>query len=146
MSFAGGRLRICQTNICQDDKGMYFFLCWSFGLEYISSGRPFQSSSLTRKAETSVYTCIFVGFPAASCASYDTGQTARHCALHRALMMDRLALVLLALLSDLFLNITLHKHFKYGVFIGNREPQQMRPRLACSISAAEGQEIGRAHV
>jgi len=49
MSLAGGDLRICQTNIHQDDKGMYFFLCWSFGLEYIPSGRPFQASQSTQE-------------------------------------------------------------------------------------------------
>lgn len=68
--------------------------------------------SLPRRAETSVCTHVCVGFPTVSSGSCDTGQRALHCALHRALMLVRVALAPLALLPDPFLSIALHKHLK----------------------------------
>lgn len=55
-----GNLRICQTNIHQDEEGMYFFLWWSFGLEYIPSGMPFQASESTQESRD-LSVCTFVG-------------------------------------------------------------------------------------
>lgn len=148
MSLAGGDLKICQTNIYQDEKGMYFFLCWSFGLEYIPSGILFQASeSIQEGRNVHVHTYLY---GLSTCLLWELWHWQRPhlCALHRVLIPVRLASAPLALLPDLCLSVALHKHLHCGISIGSREPQGWTHSrrgqgvaLTCSLSAADGQSL-----
>lgn len=104
--FMGGSLGICQIKIHQGGKGRYFVLYWNFGLECIPSGRTFQPSDCTQEGRDLWVHTDFCG----SCGSCDSGQSVFHWALHRALVLVRLALIPLDLLLCLFLSIALLKH------------------------------------
>lgn len=82
ISLTVGILRIYQTNVHQNNKGMYFFMSWSFGLSYIPFGSPFEAYSLPWRLETPVCLHVRVGLPSPSCGSCNAGQRTLHYVLH----------------------------------------------------------------
>lgn len=127
MYLAGGDLRICQTSIHQDRHIKVCIFSNVGALHWSTSPLRFSVVlSLPRKSETNV--CTHLCGLSVYCGSWDTGQRALLCALHRALLLVRLALVPLALLPDLFIGIAQEWHFHWKQRAQGVNIHQMRPR------------------
>lgn len=133
--FMGGSLGICQIKIHQGGKGRYFVLYWNLGLECIPSGRTFQPSDCTQEGRDLWVHTDFCG----SCESCDSGQRVFHWALHRALVLVRLALIPLDLLLCLFLSIALLKHPVWHFHWKKWVPGSRIRSCSHSLSVADGQ-------